>query len=69
MTRLPGEAYRTAARLIDEQGPKEARRHAQKRANELLEARDFEGSATWKAVLDAVRELAYRKPGPGLLPN
>ncbi|GAB6051334.1 hypothetical protein JCM17960_01540 [Magnetospira thiophila] len=69
MTMLSGEAYRTAAQLIDEQGPRQARQLAQLRANELLDARDFEGSAQWKAILDAIGELAFSRPAPEDRPN
>ncbi len=69
MDLLSGDAYRTAAALMETHGAAGARRIAQRRANDFLDARDFEASARWKAVLDAVRELAHEAPPPGRRPN
>lgn len=50
------DIYRAAKLLIDQHG-EDAEVRASKRADELLEAGDMVGVATWKAILRAIAEL------------
>jgi hypothetical protein len=55
------DIYRAAQSLIKQHG-EEAPVHAAMRADELAEAGDAEGCATWKRVVRAVRELLNTEP-------
>ena len=60
------DIYRTANVLIREHGDK-AGIHAAMRADELLEAGDLDGAATWRRVIKAIEELASTERGDALL--
>lgn len=55
------EIYRAASGLLREHG-EEADLVAAKRSNRFLEAGDMEGSAAWKRVLKAVKEIQRQEP-------
>ncbi len=50
------DIYRTASVLIREHG-NEANLVAAQRADSFLEAGDIDGSAVWKRVLNAIKEI------------
>jgi hypothetical protein len=50
------DIYRSAKLLVDEHGA-DAPIHAVMRVDELIEAGDVQGVATWKRILKAVEEL------------
>ena len=54
------DIYRTANELIKQHG-EGAPMHAAKRADELLEAGDLDGQATWKRILAATEELLWKR--------
>ena len=54
--------FRTANVLIREHGDK-AGIHAAMRADELLEAGDLDGVATWRRIIKAIEELASTERG------
>ncbi len=56
------DIYRSAKLLIDQHG-QDAALEAVKRADELLDAGDLDGQATWLRIRKAVLELL--KPGDG----
>jgi hypothetical protein len=56
------DIYRAANALIDHHG-EEAAIHAAMRADELMEAGDMEGCATWKRILGAI-DVLRSKEGP-----
>jgi hypothetical protein len=58
------DIYRVANILVREYGPEQAPLMAARRADTLLELRDLEGLATWKAILRAVLELTRTELGP-----
>ena len=58
------DIWRAAALLIKRHGDDAAMVAAQ-RADELLAASDFEGSAIWKRIIEAVEELSRTKPAKG----
>ena len=55
------ETYRTAARLLEQHGDT-APVHAAMEADRLLDAGDLDGAATWRRVLDAVKNLRDETP-------
>ena len=50
------DIYRAAKLLLDQHG-EDAELRASERADELLDAGDMVGVATWKAILRAIAEL------------
>ncbi len=58
------DIYRSAHLLIKQHG-QDAPIHAAMRADELLEAGDLAGAATWKRILRAIEELQGTEPKPG----
>ena len=58
------DIYRVANILVREYGPEQAPFMAARRADTLLQLRDLEGLATWKAILRAVLELTRTELGP-----
>jgi hypothetical protein len=52
-----------AARLLIDQHCEDAALRAARRANELLEEGDLDGSATWQRILVAIGELQRRRRG------
>ncbi len=54
-----------SANLLVKRHGQDAPIHAAMRADELLEAGDLDGAATWKRILRAVEELRGTKPKPG----
>ena len=59
------DIYRSAKLLVKHHGA-DAPIEAAMRADELLEAGDLEGCATWKRILRAVEELQGSEPGAGV---
>ncbi len=57
------DIYRSAQVLVKQHGA-DAPVHAAMQADELLEAGDLEGCATWKRILRAVEDLQRAEPGP-----
>ena len=58
------EVWRTANVMVTRYGA-DAPIHAAMRADELLDAGDLDGAATWRAVLRAIDSLLSAKPtGP-----
>ena len=58
------DIYRTAGVLIREHGD-EADLVAAQRADEFLEKGDMEGSAVWRRVLKAIKEIRREEPREG----
>ena len=58
------DIYRTASVLIREHGD-EAELVAAQRADSFLEAGDIDGSAVWKRVLNAIKEIQRKEPREG----
>jgi hypothetical protein len=58
------DIYRTANVLIREHGD-EADFVAAQRADSFLEAGDIDGSAVWKRVLKAIKEIHREEPKEG----
>ena len=58
------DIYRSASVLIREHG-EEADLVAAERADSFLEAGDMAGSAVWRRVLKAVKEIQREEPGEG----
>jgi hypothetical protein len=58
------DIYRTASVLIREHGD-EADLVAAQRADSFLEAGDMEGSAVWRRVLKAIKEIRREEPREG----
>ena len=58
------DIYRTASILIREHG-EEADLVAAQRADKFLEDGDMAGSAVWRRVLKAVKEIQREEPGEG----
>ncbi len=58
------DVWRAAGLLIKRHGD-DASVVAAQRVDDLLAASDFEGSAIWKRVLEAVAELTRTKPAEG----
>ena len=56
------DIYRAAKLVVDQHGD-EAPIHAAMRADELFEAGDMEGCATWKRILGAIDVLRRRRSG------
>ena len=56
--------YRSANLIVNQHGA-DAPIHAAMRADELLEAGDLDGVATWRRILRAVEELQRTVPKPG----
>ena len=56
------DIYRSANELIAQHGD-EAPIHAAMRHDELLEAGDLDGCATWKRIIKAIDELQNTAPG------
>ena len=56
------DIYRTANILIREHGDKAAI-HAAMRADELLDAGDMDGRATWLRIIEAIEELGSTERG------
>ena len=56
------DIYRTANLLTREHGDK-ATIHAAMRADEMLEAGDLDGAATWRRVIKAIEELTSTERG------
>ena len=54
------DIYRAAQVLIDQHGD-EAAIHAAMRADELMEAGDMEGAATWRRILTAIDVLRSKE--------
>ena len=50
------DIYRSARLLIDQHGDEAAIRAAE-RADAMLEAGDLDGAATWRRILDAIKQL------------
>jgi hypothetical protein len=50
------DIYRAAKLLVDQHG-EDAPLQAAERADELLEAGDFEGAAIWQTIVGAIEEL------------
>ena len=55
------DTFRTAARLLEQHGDTATIRAAME-ADALLDAGDLDGAATWRRILDAVKELQDEKP-------
>lgn len=55
------DIYRSAKLLIDQHGDT-APIHAAMKADELSDKGDLEGAATWRRVLNAIKELRGEKP-------
>jgi hypothetical protein len=55
------DIWLSAKRLVDLYGD-DATIHAAMRADELLAEGDLDGAATWRRVLDAVKELERTEP-------
>ena len=58
------DIYRTASVLIREHGD-EADLVAAERADSFLEAGDVDGSAVWRRVLRAIKEIQRQEPHEG----
>ncbi len=58
------DIYRSANLLLKQHG-QDAPIHTAMRADELLEAGDLAGAATWKRRLRTVEELQGTEPKPG----
>ena len=58
------DIYRAAKELIKQHG-EDATIHAAMRADELLEAGDLDGQATWKRILKTIEELQSRERPEG----
>ena len=58
------DIYRTASVLIREHGD-EADLVAAMRADEFLDKGDIDGSAVWKRVLRAIKEIRRQEPREG----
>ncbi len=58
------DIWRSANLLVKQHGD-DAPTHAATRADELLEAGDLDGLATWKRILKAVEEIQGAGPRPG----
>jgi hypothetical protein len=58
------DIYRSAKLLIDQHGD-EAPIHAAMRLDELHEAGDMAGRATWRRILAAIDELLRKTPEDG----
>ena len=58
------DIWRSASVLVKRHG-EDAPIHAAMRADELLEAGDLDGVATWRRVLRAIEELQGTKPKSG----
>ena len=56
------DIYRSAKALIDQHG-NDATIHAAMRADELLDEGDLDGAATWRRVIQAIKELGNTVPG------
>ena len=56
------DIYRAANVLIRKHGDKAAI-HAAMRADELLEAGDMDGAATWRRIIKAIEELTSTERG------
>jgi hypothetical protein len=55
------DIYRSAKALIDQHG-EDAVIHAAMRADELLDAGDLDGAATWRRIIQAIEELGNIVP-------
>ena len=60
------DIFRTANTLIREHGDKAAI-HAAMRADEMLEAGDLDGAATWRRIIKTIEELASTERGDARL--
>ncbi len=50
------DIYRAAKLVMDQHG-QDAAFHAAQRADAVLDAGDLDGAATWRRVLDAIKQL------------
>ncbi len=55
------DIYRAAKLVVDKHG-QDAAFHAAQRADALLEAGDLDGAATWRRILDAIKQLQGETP-------
>ena len=65
---VPDLDLNRAAKLLVDQHGEDAPIRAAERADELLEAGDFEGAAIWRSILAAIEER-QRGPEPGEMVN
>ncbi len=56
------DIWRSAKALVDQHGD-DAAIHAAMRADELLDEGDLDGAATWRRVIQAIKELESTVPG------
>ena len=55
------DIYRAAKALIDQHGD-DAAIHVAMRADELLDAGDLDGAATWRRIIQVIKELGNTVP-------